>query len=373
MSSERPRVVIGAGGTGGHIYPGLATADAIRRAEPDAEITFIGTPKGLEQRLIPAEGYALELVDMVPWGGARKAPLFGAAVTRATIQAGRILARTRPQIVLGMGGYPSLPVVIAARRRGVPVILHESGAVAGRANMLAARMTRNVALAFGAAARSFPRHTARIVGMPLSAELAMFDGAALRAEARAEYDVPEGVVLVLVNGGSQGSVRLNELALGLAQRWLDRDDVRIVLKAGAAHIDNVTALVEDYGVGRVLRAVRYLDRMPTAYAAADIAVCRSGAGTVAELATCGLPAVLVPYPFAPDDHQTANARVLEEAGAALLIADHDATADTVGPELEALFGSDKLRSMVDAAGASTHAGAADALASWALELGSRTL
>lgn len=368
MSAERPRVVIGAGGTGGHIYPGLATADAIRRAAPDAEVTFIGTPKGLEQRLIPAEGYALELVDMVPWGGARRAPLFGVAVSRATLQAGSIFARTRPQVVLGMGGYPSLPVVIAARRRRVPVILHESGAVAGRANMLAARMTRHVALAFSAAARSFPRHTARVVGMPLSPELATFDRDALRAEARAEYDVAEGVTLVLVNGGSQGSVRLNELALGLAQRWRERDDVRIVLKAGAAHIDNVAALVESSGVGRVVRAVRYLDRMPTAYAAADVAICRAGAGTVAELATCGLPAVLVPYPFAPDDHQTANARVLTDAGAALLVADHDATPETVGPQLESLFGTDKLRTMVDAAGASTHAGAADALAAWALEL-----
>ena len=372
MNGDRPRVVIGAGGTGGHIYPGLATADAIRRAHPEAEITFIGTPKGLEQRLIPAEGYPLELVDMVPWGGARRVPMFGAAVVRASLQAGRILARARPQVVLGMGGYPSLPVVIAARRRRVPVILHESGAVAGRANMLAARMTRNVALAFSAAARSFPRHTARIVGMPLSEELATFDRGALRSEARAEYGVPDGITLVLVNGGSQGSVRLNELALGLGARWIDRDDVRVVLKAGAAHIDNVGALVEEAGVGHVLTAVRYLDRMPTAYAAADIAVCRSGAGTVAELATCGLPAVLVPYPFAPDDHQTANARVLGDAGAALLVADHDATADNVGPELEALFGSARLRAMVDAAGASSHAGAADALAAWALELASQT-
>lgn len=367
--SAAPRVVIGAGGTGGHIYPGLATADAIRRVEPDAEITFIGTPKGLEQRLIPAEGYALELVDMVPWRGAARGAAFAAALMRSRRQAGRVLREVGADVVVGMGGYPSLPAVLAARQQHVPSVIHSSGALAGRANLLAARFTRNVALSFASTAPAFPRHDVRVTGMPLSAELAAFDRAALRVAARQQYGVDEATTLVFVSGGSQGSARLNQLALGLGERWADRDDLRILLKAGADHIDGVTAALAETRAGRVVRAVRYLDSIVGAYAAADIAICRGGAATVAELATCGLPAVLVPYPYPPVLHeQTANARVLVDAGGAVLVADTDATADVVGPQIEALLQPDHLAKMVTAAGSSSHAGAADALAAWALHL-----
>lgn len=362
-------MVIGAGGTGGHIYPGLATADALRRAAPDAEITFIGTPKGLEQRLIPAAGYPLELVDMLPWGGVRSSAMFGVALARSSQQAGRVLGRLRPDVVIGMGGYPSLPAVVAARRRRVPIVIHASGAIAGRANLLAARLTRNVALSFASSARSFPRHDVRVTGMPLSAGLAGFSRESLRPVGRAEYGVDKRTTLVFVSGGSQGSVRLNELAIALGERWAARDDVVILLKAGAAHIDAVTDQLAASDAGRVVRAVRYLDRIDTAYAAADIAISRAGAATVAELATCGLPALLVPYPFAPVVHeQTANARVLSDVGAADIVEDGGATADVVGPRVEALIGSDRLAAMAAAAVSTTHAGAADALARWALQL-----
>ena len=128
MTLPAPRIVVAVGGTGGHIYPGLATAEAIRRQSPDASVTFVGTPRGLEQRLIPPAGYALELLDMVPWRGAARSPAFGLAVVRATTQARKVLAATRAQAVVAMGGYPSLPVVLAARLKGIPVVIHESGA-----------------------------------------------------------------------------------------------------------------------------------------------------------------------------------------------------------------------------------------------------
>lgn len=358
-------IVVAAGGTGGHIYPGLATADAIRSLS-DATVSFIGTPRGLEQSLIPQAGYALELVDMVPWRGAKRAAGFGLATMKASRQSGKVLKRLGVDAVVAMGGYPSLPTVLAARRAGIPVVIHESGATGGRANRLASRFTPHVALSFASAAASFPKRQVRVVGMPLSAEIASFDRGALRAAARQEYGMRDGQTMVLINGGSQGSATLNALAVGLAARWAGRDDIRVIVKTGKQHFD---AVVEQLPADSVVRPVIYLDRMITAYAAADVAVTRAGAGTVAELATCGLPSILVPYPFSLDDDQGHNAKVLVDAGAAVLLRDPEAVADVVGPKLEEWIASpDVLTSMAAAANGAGHAHAATTLARWVLEL-----
>jgi UDP-N-acetylglucosamine--N-acetylmuramyl-(pentapeptide) pyrophosphoryl-undecaprenol N-acetylglucosamine transferase len=345
-----PSVVIAAGGTGGHIYPGLALAGALRRRQPDARITFVGTPRGLEQAIVPPRGYPLRLVGMVPFAGAQRL-LLPAALVRATAQARRVLREEGASVAVGMGGYASIPVVAAARLSGVPALIHESGAIPGRANLVAARFTRNVAVAFDAAAGRFPPSTrTRTVGMPLGDEITGFDRDALRAEARAAFDLPDEVTCLLVTGGSQGSARLNEAAVGLAERWRGRDDVRIVLKAGRAHHDSVVARLPATGAGRVATCVSFFERMDHAYAAADLALCRAGAATVAELAVVGLPAILVPYPFAPYDHQAVNASVLVDAGGAVMVRDNEATAGRLGPLVEELLG-DPAR-----------------LAGWALEL-----
>ncbi|MBA2610168.1 MAG: UDP-N-acetylglucosamine--N-acetylmuramyl-(pentapeptide) pyrophosphoryl-undecaprenol N-acetylglucosamine transferase [Actinobacteria bacterium] len=361
--------MVAAGGTGGHIYPGLATADAVRALDASAEVAFIGTPRGLEQRLIPPAGYPLELVDMLPWRGARRAPGFGVAVMRASRQSGAVLKRLGADAVVAMGGYPSLPTVLAARRRGIPVVIHESGATGGRANKLAARFTPNVALSFGSAAASFPGRQARVVGMPLSADIASFDRDALQAAARAEYAVGDGQRMVLINGGSQGSVTLNALAVGLGERWRDRHDIRVVVKTGRDNFDDVVASLAANGGQAVVTPVVYLDRMTTAYAAADVAVCRAGAGTVAELATCGLPSILVPYPFSLDDDQGHNATVLVDAGAAVMVRDPEATAGNVGAKVEDWFTAPSvLEAMASAANGAGHAHAATTLAQWVLDL-----
>lgn len=357
--SRLTSIVVAAGGTGGHIYPGLATADAIRSLS-DATVTFIGTPRGLEQNLIPPAGYPLELVDMVPWQGARRAPGFALATMKASRQSRAVLRRLQVDAVVAMGGYPSLPTVLAARRAGIPVVIHESGATGGRANRLASRFTPNVALSFASAAASFPGRQVRVVGMPLSKNFSEFDRAAVRGAARAQYGLRDGQTMLLVTGGSQGSVTLNNLAVGLAQRWAGRDDIKIVLKTGPHEV----------AATPILEPVRYLpDPMTNAYAAADIAVTRAGAGTVAELATCGLPSILVPYPFSLDDDQGHNAKVLVDAGAAVLMRDPEAVADVVGPRLEEWMASPEiLRSMGAAANGAGHAHAATTLAQWVLEL-----
>ena len=363
-------VVIGAGGTGGHIFPGLALAGAIRRAEPDARIDFVGTERGLEKTLIPDAGYPLHMIDVLPLQ--RKLgvqPLLaGPAFVRATWQARRLLRSLGAGVAVGMGGYPSLPVIAAAASLRLPCLLHESGAVAGLANKIAGRLTPNIALSFDEAATAFKR-PARTTGMPLSPAIARMDRTALRPEARAAYGLDDDRVAVLVMGGSLGALSLNQLALGLAGRWKERDDVRIVLKAGRGHLEATEQKLAGLGAAHVVNAMEFLDRMELAYAAADVAITRAGAGTVAELPAAGLPAVLIPYPHAPGDHQTLNAQPLVAAGAAYVVADHEATPERVGPLLEELIEDRaRLAAMGQNARRLARPEAADELAAWVIEL-----
>lgn len=369
MAPGAPSVVIAAGGTGGHIYPGLALAEAVRSAAPDAAVSFVGTARGLEGELIPKAGYELHLVDMVPFSGSGRV-LLPAALVRAGLQSRTLLKRLGADVAVGMGGYASIPLIAGARLAGVPSLIHESGAVSGRANLVAARLTRNVATAFEAAEAAFPRSTTvRTVGMPLGPGLAEFDRDALRDEARAAFALDDGTTFVVVSGGSQGAQTLNRLALGLAERWADRDDVRILLKAGARQHEAVAAELEDHPGAKRIELTRFIQRMDHAYAAADVGVFRAGAGTVAELAVVGLPSVLVPYPYAPLDHQTVNARTLVDAGGALLVPDGEATAGAVGPLLEARMADPAaLDAMRAALAAVARPRAAEELAAWALEL-----
>ncbi|TWP51949.1 undecaprenyldiphospho-muramoylpentapeptide beta-N-acetylglucosaminyltransferase [Lentzea tibetensis] len=364
-------VVIAAGGTGGHIYPGLALAEAIKESAPDARITFVGTTRGLEGKLVPSAGFPLRTVDMVPLT-VRHGLRFPVALGVASAQCGKVLREERAQVAVGMGGYSSAPLLVAARLAGVPSVIHDSNAVPGRANRFSARLTDNVALAFPEAADHLPSSVdCRTVGMPLAATLSGFDRAALRPAARASLGLAEDTVLVLVNGGSLGATRLNLAAAELAGRWRSRADVRIVIKAGREGADELNRRISSAGASDVAHAVTYIDRMDTMYAAADLTVCRAGAATVAELGQVGLPSVLVPYPHAPHDHQTRNAQALVNAGAAVLLTD----AETSAARLESVVGeliADRSRraAMSAAALRTSRPDAARSLAEWVCSLAS---
>ncbi|MEU9196753.1 UDP-N-acetylglucosamine--N-acetylmuramyl-(pentapeptide) pyrophosphoryl-undecaprenol N-acetylglucosamine transferase [Streptomyces hundungensis] len=364
-------VVIGAGGTGGHIYPGLALAEALRRAVPDAVISFVGTTRGLEGELIPGAGYRLHTVDMIPFDpslGAKRY-LLPAALLKSGAQCRSLLKAQGAQVAVGMGGYPSAPVIVGAKMAGLPSLIHESNAVPGRANQFAARLTPHIAVAFDRSrAHLAGGENAVTTGMPIAASLASLDRTALRSEARRALAVPPGARLVLVNGGSLGAARLTAAAVGLAERWRERADVHLLIKTGPAQLaDTQRQLTGLPGA----RAVPYLDRMDLAYAAADLVVCRAGSATVAELAATGVPAVLVPYPHAPGDHQTHNARVLSDAGAGLLVPDAETTAFRLAGLIEPLLADPaRLAAMSGAADPGHHARAADLLAARVLHLAS---
>jgi UDP-N-acetylglucosamine--N-acetylmuramyl-(pentapeptide) pyrophosphoryl-undecaprenol N-acetylglucosamine transferase len=381
-SRPRPvRVVIGAGGTGGHIYPGLAVADAIRRIRPDASVSFSGTPRGLEGRLVPAAGYPLDLVPMPPLDGrsTRSLVAFPGRAAASVVLAARRLRAERVDVVVGMGGYPSVPAVVAARILGVPALIHESNAVPGRANAAVARLTRNIATGFDPGEARWCRgrgRDTRHVGFPLPQSMAAADPAACRDEARARFGVAAGQTLVVVSGGSQGAARLDRAAAHLAGRWRDRGDVRMLIKARSDDAVRLADLLRENGGARVADVVGHIERMDLAYAAADAMVLRAGSATVAELEQLGTPAVLVPYPFAPGDHQSHNARALAATGQVVVVRDAELDADTLADALARLREQDPRRpahpgtqpARRPAARTGLHAGAADAVARWALDL-----
>lgn len=367
------RIVIGAGGTGGHIYPGLAIADAILQRVPEAIISFAGTNRGLEGDLVPQHGYALATSTMIPFAASMGWRRFAlpAYLLRAGIACARHFRRDGVDLVIGMGGYPSTPAIVGAWLAGIPRLIHESNARAGKANQFAAVLTRHIGIAFDHAQSHLPTRgkVIRRVGVPLMPAVAAMDRASLRAEALLSLGVAAGQRLVVVNGGSQGARSLTTAAIELAVLWRERTDTMLLIKTGPADHESTLRRIEEAGAAGNTRVVAYLDRMDLAYAAAAVMVGRAGAATVAELAHIGLPAVLIPHPWAAGDHQRHNAEVLVNCGGAVMVADSELTGARLAGELGVLLADpETLGRRAEAMRSAEHAHAADAMAEWAIEL-----
>lgn len=359
-------VVIAAGGTGGHLVPALAIADALRRRDATIRIAFVGTARALDDELVRARGFPAYATTVRPFTRSARGALAPLSVVPAVVQARRALRAERACVVVGMGGYPSLPVVAAARLERIPAVIHEQNAVPGLANEAAALLTRNIAVSFPGAVQAFRSRTPRMIGVPLRDGIARFDRAALRPEAIRTFDLDPARRTVLVFGGSLGAARLNDAAEALARRWTDRADVQVLWVTGAQHAAAIRARI---GVVGSVRIEGYVDRMDLAYAAADVVVSRAGASTVAELAVTGTPAILVPLPIARRREQDANAAALATVGGAIVLSNDDATADRIEMLCDALLGDEARRSrMADAARSIGRPDAADEMARWIIEL-----
>jgi UDP-N-acetylglucosamine--N-acetylmuramyl-(pentapeptide) pyrophosphoryl-undecaprenol N-acetylglucosamine transferase len=323
------RVLLAGGGTAGHTSPLLATADALRRRHPDLEITCLGTARGLETTLIPAAGYPLELVSPVPLSRRLGIDLFRTPgrLRRAVREAVAVLDRVRPDVVVGFGGYVSVPAYLAARRRHLPLVVHEGNALAGIANKLGARLTRYVATSFPGT--RLPH--AVVTGLPIRRMIATLDRSALRSESRAAFGLDADRPTLLVTGGSQGARRLNTSVAAAAGALADAG-VQVLHVAGPkGEVD-----VEQRPDGPPYVVRQYVDRMDLAYSAADAVVCRAGSNTVTEVAGVGLPAVFVPLPIG-NGEQALNARPVVDAGGALLVADAAFTPEWARTHLPALL------------------------------------
>jgi UDP-N-acetylglucosamine--N-acetylmuramyl-(pentapeptide) pyrophosphoryl-undecaprenol N-acetylglucosamine transferase len=324
--------VVAGGGTGGHVTPALALAERIAIAGGDVRV--IGSEHGLETRLVPAAGIPLVALpsQQLMGRGPLSRLLALLPMLRACVTAWREIGRPRADIVISVGGYASVPAVVAATLRRIPLVLVEPNAVPGRANRAAARFARRVFVQFRAAADGFShsvsRDRVRETGIPLRLLLV----AAFRD--RPPRRRPEPPIRLLVFGGSQGARQINE-AMMAALPLLREAGVDIVHQTGAADRERVAAAYAEAGLDAEI--VDFEADMPARYRWADLALCRSGALTVAELAMAGLPAVFVPYPYAADDHQAANAQALAAAGAARVLDGRSLTPERLATALRELF------------------------------------
>ncbi len=321
--AEAPRVVVAGGHSAGHIEPAMNFADALRRLDPRAVITALGTERGLDTTLIPARGYPLELIPPVPLPRTLNRALIATpGRLRASVRAvSAVLERVDAEVVVGFGGYVAMPAYVAARRRGIPIVIHEANARPGVANRVAARMTPHV---FTASASVRLRH-ATAIGIPLRPAIATLDRAAERAGARAHFGLdPDGLVL-LVTGGSQGARAIN-WAVSSSVQQLRAAGIQVLHIVGPNNAVSVADGTPPYVV------VPYVDGMQRAYAAADFVICRSGAMTCAELTAVGLPAAYVPFPLRGAE-QRFNAEPIVAAGGGLLVDDADLTPDWIAREV----------------------------------------
>lgn len=312
-------VVLAGGGSAGHVSPLLAVADCLRRRDPDVRITAVGTQTGLETRLVPERGYDLRIIPRVVFPRRVSASAFSlpGALLGAVRAAATVLADVEADVVVGFGGYVSSPMYLAARRAGIPIVVHEANARPGIANRLGARLTPYVATTF--AVTRLPH--ARLLGMPLRREVTTLDRAALRAEALSAFGLADHRPTLLVTGGSLGAQRLNE-TFSAAATALTAAGVQVLHVTGRGKTVEVPTTTPPYVV------VEYVDRMDLAYAVADVVVTRAGANMVCELTTIGLPAVYVPLPIG-NGEQRLNAADVIAAGGGVLVDDADATPEWV--------------------------------------------
>jgi UDP-N-acetylglucosamine--N-acetylmuramyl-(pentapeptide) pyrophosphoryl-undecaprenol N-acetylglucosamine transferase len=334
-------VIIAGGGTGGHLYPGIAVARELRARVPDAVVTFVGTAAGIEAKVIPREGFALAVIRSAGLKGkAVMERLRGAALLPlSALDAAQVLSRTRPSVVIGVGGYSPGPVVALAALRGIPTLLLEQNAVPGLTNRLLARLVKAAAVTYEDSLGYFVGR-GFVAGNPVRQEVFQ--------EAYDERSSPPGAARVLVFGGSQGAHAINMAMVEAAPRLAAAaPGVAITHQTGERDLEMVR---DGYRrAGLEARVEPFLFAMDREMKAADLVVCRAGATTLAELTAAGRPSILVPLPTATDDHQRKNALVLVRRGAARLLEQHEMTGERIAADILGLAADKQARAAMTAA------------------------
>ncbi len=351
------RVLLTGGGTGGHVYPALAIAEIIKTNHPDSEIAFVGTEKGIENKLVPAAGYHLYHINIQGIRRSLSPSNFKTAylVLTSPSKAKKIIEEFRPDLVIGTGGYVCWPLLRAASSMGIPTMVHESNALAGVAvRQLQKRV--DVILTNFAETKDGLSHAGKgkavHVGNPLRTSLSTIS----KKEARKKLGIDEKIGFVILSfGGSLGAQALNEAAAMLGRSFVAKhEDVMQIHAGGTRAYAHAKATFDTYGISGIERSVleEYLYDMPTYLAAADLVISRAGAMTLTEIASLGKPAILIPFPGATDNHQYKNAKVLADAGAAILVEEATMTEQGLCDAVERLYRDTEAReAMKDALGA----------------------
>ena len=358
------RVLIAGGGTGGHVFPGIALAEEVVGRHPDNDVVFAGTARGLEARVVPAAGFPIELIEVKGLKG--KGPLAFLAnlllLPRAFVQCWRILRRWHPDIVVGVGGYASGPVVLAAFCLRIPTALQEQNAVAGFTNRVLGTFVQAAFTAFPEAGRYFARRKVYQLGNPIRREL--MDNYMRPCQAHDK-------LRLLVFGGSQGAHALNMRLVEALPHLADlRGRLEVVHQTGARDREQVERGYRAVGFKPDVR--EFITDMSDAYARSDLVVCRAGATTLAELTVCKKPSILIPFPAAADNHQVMNAKSLVDAGAAVMIEERDLTGELLAQEIRGILTHpDRRDAMSRAAGGLGSPQAASEIADVCTQLVSR--
>ncbi|WP_223636399.1 undecaprenyldiphospho-muramoylpentapeptide beta-N-acetylglucosaminyltransferase [Corallococcus sp. EGB] len=325
------KVLIAGGGTGGHLFPGIALAEEVVTRHPANEVVFVGTEKGLEARVVPKEGYPLELVKVQGLKGKGLLGLIKGliALPLAFLASLRILSRQKPDVVVGVGGYASGPVVLAAWLMGIPTAIQEQNALPGLTNKVLGRIVKVVFTSFEEARKHFPEAKVQMIGNPIRKKL--MDNYLRSSAAHEKFSV-------LIFGGSLGARGLNNRVLEALDSLADvKDQISIVHQTGKLDLENVKKGYADRGFADVAQVVEFIDDMSSAYAKADLVICRAGATSLAELTVCKKPSILVPFPHATDNHQEVNARALVDVGAAIMFRESELTGLKLAETLRGLM------------------------------------
>jgi len=325
------KVILTGGGTGGHIYPALAVAQGLRERMPEVDLLYVGTEQGMENTIVPRTGIQFKTIDVsgIDRTSMLKASRSLAKLPRSFFQGWEVVREFRPDIVMGTGGYVSFPVVLAGTI--IPfcrTYIHEQNAVLGLANRNLARRVDGVMLTFSEAAAGLKTPLVKVTGLPVRQDILQAD----RSQARKALGIEADLFTLLVFGGSQGAASINHAMVEFLERC-QNDEMLIIWMAGPGNIEEIEGKLRDkVDLNRMrcqLQLLPYIHNMPDIMAAADLAVCRAGASTISELAILGLPAILIPYPYAAESHQEHNARTLAGKKAVEMIIDEFLNGDTL--------------------------------------------
>lgn len=341
MSSKQPRFIISGGGTGGHIFPALSIAGALKRRYPGAEILFVGAQGRMEMEKVPAAGYPIKGLPVAGFDRKRLWRNFGVLLKlRKSLNMARsIIADFNPDAVIGVGGYASGPTLKSAQRRKVPTLLQEQNSYAGVTNKLLAKKALKICVAYPDMERFFPAEKIILTGNPVRSEILKGDKSA--AEARGRFGLDPSKTTVLVVGGSLGARTVNESIRAGLDKFCEAD-IQLIWQTGKAYGDRG---IEAAKGKKGIVVSQFLTDMATAYAAADLVVSRAGAGSISELELLGKPCILVPSPNVAEDHQTKNALALADHGAAIMVTDAEAADKLVPTALQTVADKDKLAKM----------------------------
>ncbi|PKM77637.1 MAG: undecaprenyldiphospho-muramoylpentapeptide beta-N-acetylglucosaminyltransferase [Firmicutes bacterium HGW-Firmicutes-15] len=329
------KIILTGGGTGGHIYPALAIASEIKRRDPAVELLYVGTEKGLESKIVPPSGIPFKTIDI---SGIDRSSMLkaGKALIKfpfSFFQARDIIKDFRPDIIVGTGGYVSYPIVLAGTFMDVKTLIHEQNAIPGLANRNLARRVDCVLLTFEEARKYLDAKCIKLTGLPVRQEILTID------RKKANFGDKGNKFILLAFGGSLGAASINQAMLQLVERYKN-EDMGIIWIAGQAGYEDMKEalekIVDTKSLVCTVNMLPYMYNIEEALAVADLAICRAGASTVCELEVLGLPAILVPYPYAAENHQEKNARALVDKNAALMIIDEFLDGDTLYKKIEEL-------------------------------------